>query len=96
MPLYEYRCPGCGQAFERVRRTDQRAAPVDCPACGQVGHADRLWSPVAVRVSARPAGPRNGAEALAGPGVRGLGTVRGHGRSSIVQACGTNHLGHRH
>ena len=96
MPLYEYRCAGCGQAFERVRSADERAAPIDCPACGRVGHADRLWSTVAVRVSARAAAPRNGAEALAGPGVRGLGTVRGHGRSSIVQACGTNHLGHRH
>ncbi|HET6147758.1 MAG TPA: zinc ribbon domain-containing protein [Polyangia bacterium] len=96
MPLYEYRCAACGQAFESVRRASERAAPIDCPACGTHGEADRLWSTVVVRVRARPPAPRSGAEALAGPGVRGLGTVRGHGRTSIVQSCGTNHLSHRH
>ncbi len=95
MPLYEYRCAECGEAFERVRRASERAAPVVCPVCGERGSAERLWSTVAVRVTSRPVAPRSGAEALAGPGVRGLGTARGHGRSSILQAtCGG--IGHRH
>jgi putative FmdB family regulatory protein len=31
MPLYEYRCAGCGQEFERYVTT--AAARVACPAC---------------------------------------------------------------
>jgi len=95
MPLYEYKCEACGEAFERVRRTSERAAPVVCPVCGERGSAERVWSTVAVRVSTRPAAPRNGAEQLAGPGVRGLGTARDHGRSSILNA-GCGGIGHRH
>jgi putative FmdB family regulatory protein len=96
MPMYEYRCTECGDAFETVRSADERAAPVDCPVCGSVGPAERLWSTVAVRVKSGPAAPRNGAEALAGPGVRGLGTARGHGRMPILQASSCGGIGHRH
>jgi putative FmdB family regulatory protein len=31
VPLYEYRCLGCGRLFERLVRTWNEA--VDCPAC---------------------------------------------------------------
>ena len=31
MPLYEYRCAGCGEDFERYVAT--AAAPVTCPSC---------------------------------------------------------------
>jgi putative FmdB family regulatory protein len=31
VPLYEYRCAGCGQEFERYVAT--AAAAVSCPAC---------------------------------------------------------------
>ena len=31
MPLYEYRCAGCGQEFERYVATPTTA--VSCPAC---------------------------------------------------------------
>ncbi|HET9314602.1 MAG TPA: zinc ribbon domain-containing protein [Vicinamibacteria bacterium] len=31
MPLYEYRCLGCGRLFEKLVRTWNEA--VDCPAC---------------------------------------------------------------
>jgi putative FmdB family regulatory protein len=31
VPLYEYRCQGCGRFFERLVRTWNEA--VDCPAC---------------------------------------------------------------
>jgi putative FmdB family regulatory protein len=94
MPMYEYRCGGCGGAFESYRNASERAAPIDCPSCGTHGRADRLWSTVAVRVGAGRQSPRSGAEALAGPGVRGLGTQRGHGASTMLHSCGG--LGHRH
>lgn len=33
MPTYEYRCTGCGNAFEKFQRmSDEPVA--DCPACG--------------------------------------------------------------
>jgi putative FmdB family regulatory protein len=96
MPLYEYRCATCGHAFESLRGTSQRAAPIDCPSCGKLDRADRVWTPVTVRVRVGARAPRNGAEALAGPGVRGLGTASGHARSSIVHASGHGHAGHRH
>lgn len=33
MPTYEYRCPGCGNEFEKFQRmSDEPKAP--CPACG--------------------------------------------------------------
>jgi putative FmdB family regulatory protein len=33
MPTYEYRCSGCGNAFEKFQRmSDEPVA--DCPACG--------------------------------------------------------------
>lgn len=35
MPLYEYRCPGCGHTFTRLFRSLSSVGPVDCPACGR-------------------------------------------------------------
>ena len=34
MPLYEYRCSGCGQRFEVLQRVGADATDVVCPACG--------------------------------------------------------------
>ena len=94
MPMYEYRCTECGDAFESFRRASERASPIRCPACGERTQAERLWSTVAVRVAAGRPNPRSGAEALAGPLARGLGAKPGHRATSIVQSCGG--LGHRH
>jgi putative FmdB family regulatory protein len=33
MPLFEYRCPSCDTAFEKIVPLDQRDQ-VACPACG--------------------------------------------------------------
>ncbi|HJW73823.1 MAG TPA: zinc ribbon domain-containing protein [Geothrix sp.] len=43
MPLYEYRCEGCGQPEERL---EGFSAPEmhDCPACGAVNGAKRQLS----------------------------------------------------
>lgn len=33
MPTYEYRCPACGEAFEKFQRMSD-PPQADCPACG--------------------------------------------------------------
>ena len=43
MPLYEYRCPGCGHKFEVLQRLGQGAAGLVCPACGR-GEVERECS----------------------------------------------------
>ena len=49
MPLYEYRCAGCGHEFEALVRVAD-ADQAGCPACGE-GPTRRLFSVVA---SVRP------------------------------------------
>jgi putative FmdB family regulatory protein len=34
MPIYEYACPGCGAAFDRLRKYAERELAPDCPKCG--------------------------------------------------------------
>jgi putative FmdB family regulatory protein len=45
MPIYEYRCPGCGYAFERLVRMGASDTPA-CPSCG-AGDTRRLVSTIA-------------------------------------------------
>ncbi|HKJ93821.1 MAG TPA: zinc ribbon domain-containing protein [Longimicrobiales bacterium] len=33
MPLYEYACQACGQAFEKIRKYEERNDPTPCPGC---------------------------------------------------------------
>ena len=33
MPLYEYKCPACGNQFDLLRRMSQADEPVTCPSC---------------------------------------------------------------
>lgn len=42
MPVYEYGCAGCGEAFSKFHRSSV-VGVVACPACGAVG-ARRLLS----------------------------------------------------
>jgi len=37
MPIYEYRCPQCGQDFELMRPFSQADEPAPCPSCGSSG-----------------------------------------------------------
>jgi putative FmdB family regulatory protein len=37
MPLYEYRCPGCGRRFEILQRVGEGSSDVACPGCGRPG-----------------------------------------------------------
>ena len=55
MPLYEYRCPGCGHKFEVLQRLGQGAAGLVCPACGR-GEVERECSTFASGGSSSPAG----------------------------------------
>lgn len=34
MPVYEYRCPKCGERFEKFVRSFSAQAEVVCPRCG--------------------------------------------------------------
>ncbi len=35
MPLFEYTCPGCGEAFEKLVRMSQTERDfAECPSCG--------------------------------------------------------------
>lgn len=42
MPLYEYRCPTCGDIFEKIVRMGSAESP-RCPSCG-ASNAKRLLS----------------------------------------------------
>jgi putative FmdB family regulatory protein len=42
MPIYEYRCKGCGDRFEELVSVSAKLAP-PCPSCGAKG-AKRLFS----------------------------------------------------
>jgi len=35
MPIYEYRCSGCGFRFEQLRPLSQSQESPPCPRCGQ-------------------------------------------------------------
>ncbi|MFH1151436.1 MAG: zinc ribbon domain-containing protein [Actinomycetota bacterium] len=45
MPIYEYRCKGCGCRFEKLVRADEK---VRCPECGK-GSLDKLFSVFGVK-----------------------------------------------
>jgi putative FmdB family regulatory protein len=49
MPLYEYRCEGCGRQFEIVQAVSARAEDTSCPHC-RATKATRLMSSFASKV----------------------------------------------
>ncbi len=44
MPLYEYRCPECGERFEEIRSFGQAEDGVECVACGAEGAERQISS----------------------------------------------------
>lgn len=42
MPIYEYRCPSCGNRFEVLQRMGQGADGLACPRCGAQGVEKQL------------------------------------------------------
>ncbi len=69
MPLYEYRCAGCGQQFEQLRKMSEADSGVLCPRCNSE-RVERLLSAFARPAAADAAGPC-GAPASACGGGRG-------------------------
>ncbi|MEW6542188.1 MAG: zinc ribbon domain-containing protein [Nitrospirota bacterium] len=49
MPLYEYRCEGCGNQFEVVQPVSFKAEDTECPNC-RATRATRLMSSFASKV----------------------------------------------
>jgi putative FmdB family regulatory protein len=43
MPLFEYRCQGCGRVFEVFTQRRELGAAPTCPACGKT-EAERVLS----------------------------------------------------
>ncbi|MFO7651846.1 MAG: zinc ribbon domain-containing protein [bacterium] len=49
MPIYEYRCAGCGRVFENLRERAAADSPAPCPGCGKP--AERILSaPAGIRM----------------------------------------------
>jgi putative FmdB family regulatory protein len=38
MPLYEYKCDGCGAVLTELRKHSERQEPVECPHCKGQAH----------------------------------------------------------
>ncbi len=56
MPLYEYRCSGCGQVYEQLRHMQDADQGLECPKCQSV-EVKRLLSTFAPHVaSSSPSG----------------------------------------
>ena len=47
MPLYEYRCPDCGETFDKIVRFSESDKTPVCPSCGEK-NAQKLISAGAV------------------------------------------------
>jgi putative FmdB family regulatory protein len=64
MPIYEYRCDGCGAEFEKRVARAADSESVLCPSCGKAHPTQRLSSFAAVtggtRADAAPACPSAG------------------------------------
>ena len=61
MPLFEYRCPRCGEKTEHLVRLSDAAHAPACAACGVP--LERQWAPVACHTKSGSAGcsaPRGG------------------------------------
>jgi putative FmdB family regulatory protein len=51
MPIYAFRCPGCGP-FDVMRTMAEAGAPARCPECGS--EARRVFSPPGLALLATP------------------------------------------
>lgn len=68
MPIYEYACPGCGNEFEALVRSDTVPA---CPRCGST-QIERQLSVFAAPASAPPPSPCARCGNPEGPGACAL------------------------
>ena len=56
MPMYEFRCAGCGAVFEELVSSSSPAEAPECPSCG-AGDTERVLSTFAVSVKGAAKGP---------------------------------------
>ena len=49
MPIFEYKCPKCGNSFETFSQRASAVTPPVCPSCGSA-ESERLFSVFAGRV----------------------------------------------
>lgn len=70
MPVYDYRCRGCGHTFDRLRPLAEADAPGPCPTCAGEDTA-RLPSRIARRTSVGSSLPMAGGAPSAGPSAGG-------------------------
>ncbi|MDQ6663278.1 MAG: zinc ribbon domain-containing protein [Acidobacteriota bacterium] len=64
MPIYEYKCEGCGNKFEKLVRGSE-AAVLDCPACGGK-HLNQEYSTFAAHANGAPSRAQDNAPACPG------------------------------
>ncbi|MGI8988660.1 MAG: FmdB family zinc ribbon protein [Bryobacteraceae bacterium] len=53
MPIYEYKCEGCGTKFEKLVRRGTEAAELGCPSCGGK-RLNQEYSTFAARANGAP------------------------------------------
>jgi len=54
MPIYEYRCEGCGTQFEKLVRNAAASGELACPNCGEK-HLAQQFSTFAAHAGGKPA-----------------------------------------
>jgi putative FmdB family regulatory protein len=72
MPLYEYRCPGCGHRFEMLQRMGEGAEGLTCPRCG-TAKVEKQFSTFASAASGESSAGSVSAAGGCGPGACGCG-----------------------
>jgi putative FmdB family regulatory protein len=72
MPLYEYRCPGCGHRFEMLQRMGEGADGLACPRCG-AAKVEKQFSTFASATSGESSAGSVSAAGGCGPGACGCG-----------------------
>lgn len=50
MPVYEYKCKGCGKNYELKLGIFHTSKSIKCPKCGS-SNADRVYSPISTNTS---------------------------------------------
>lgn len=65
MPLYEYRCPDCGEIFDKIVRFSEADKTPVCPSCGEK-NASKLISAGAV-IGTSPSGSASASRPASSP-----------------------------
>jgi putative FmdB family regulatory protein len=76
MPVYDFRCPQCGQIFELTRPRSEAGDPAHCPNDGTLG--ERIWTSIAIPRGAPEPGKSDADDPLAGLDMGGMDTHAGH------------------